>query len=234
LGRPVVGHVQDPALECLPAGNRRHVGAGKRPRGSDERVPNQAAPAGQIHGKARADGGDLGDAGTSADLDAQPLCVAAQVVGDLVAARVPVGVARERVTREGAVPARREQPQAVVVTRPRPDWLVTGLEHHRLPASVAPGTGRGEAGLPAAHDQQATAAHPSVLVPIWTSWGAGVHHPPDVACSGASNRPDPPHTPVSGSSSSTRSAASWSPASSATTLRTCSYPVIARNVGARS
>ena len=32
----------------------------------------------------------------------------------------------------------------------------------------------------------------------------------------------PPHTPVSGSVSSTRAAASWSPASSAATLRTCS------------
>src|SRR5699024_9132621 len=113
-------------------------------------------------------------------LDAQPLCVAAEVVGDLVAARVPVGVAGEPVTREGAVPARGEQPQAVVVARLRPNRLVTGLAHHRLPAAVPPSPG----------------------------WGAGVQHPPDVACSGASNRPDPPHTPVSGSSSSTRSAAS--------------------------
>src|SRR5699024_1108691 len=114
-------------------------------------------------------------------LDAQPLCVAAEVVGDLVAARVPVGVAGERVTREGAVPARGEQPQAVVVARPRPNRLVTGLEHHRLPAAVTPSTGRGE---------------------------AEVQHPPAAACSGASNGPDPPHTPGSGSSSSTRSAAS--------------------------
>src|SRR5699024_5096254 len=187
-----------------------------------ECIPDQAAPIGQLHGKARAVGGDLGDASIGPHLDAQPLCVAAEVVGDLVAARVPVGVAGEPVTREGAVPARGEQPQAVVVARLRPNRLVTGLEHHRLPAAVTPSTGRGEARLPAAHDQQATAAHPSVLVPIWTSWGAGVQHPPDVACSGASNRPDPPHTPVSGSSSSTRSAASCSPAGSATTLRTCS------------
>ena len=41
------------------------------------------------------------------------------------------------------------------------------------------------------------------------------------------------HTPVSGSSSSTRSAASMSPAIAATTERTCSKPVAIRNVGAR-
>ena len=40
-------------------------------------------------------------------------------------------------------------------------------------------------------------------------------------------------TPVSGSTSSTRRAASKSPASAATTDRTCSYPVSIRNVGAR-
>src|SRR5699024_415322 len=149
-----------------------------------------------------------GDASIGPHLDAQPLCVAAEVVGDLVAARVPVGVAGERVNREGAVPSRGEQPQAVVVARPRPNRLVTGLEDHRLPAAVTPSTGRGEARLPAAHNQPATSANASVLARIWTNCGADVQHPPDVACSGASNRPDPPHTPVSGSSSSTRSAAS--------------------------
>src|SRR5699024_3485159 len=142
---------------------------------------------------------------------AQPLCVAAEVVGDLVAARVPVGVAGEPVTREGAVPARGEQPQAVVVARLRPNRLVTGLVHHRLTAAVTPSTGHGQAPMSArptrTHEQARPACRP-VLVPIWTSGGAGVQHPPDVACSGASNRPDPPHTPVSGSSSSTRSAAS--------------------------
>ncbi len=40
-------------------------------------------------------------------------------------------------------------------------------------------------------------------------------------------------TPVSGSTSSTRRAATWSPAISATTERTCSYPVFIRKVGAR-
>lgn len=49
----------------------------------------------------------------------------------------------------------------------------------------------------------------------------------------SSKTPAPPHTPVSGRVSSTRAAASWSPARAAAMLRTCSYPVIARNVGAR-
>src|SRR5437764_9010319 len=40
-------------------------------------------------------------------------------------------------------------------------------------------------------------------------------------------------TPVSGSTNSTRSAASRSPAISAAIERTCSYPVIIRKVGAR-
>src|SRR6478752_1744797 len=40
-------------------------------------------------------------------------------------------------------------------------------------------------------------------------------------------------TPVSGSTSSTRSAASRSPAMSAAIERTCSYPVSIRKVGAR-
>src|SRR6202795_2243532 len=40
-------------------------------------------------------------------------------------------------------------------------------------------------------------------------------------------------TPVSGSTSSTRSAASRSPAISAAIERTCSYPVIIKKVGAR-
>jgi hypothetical protein len=41
------------------------------------------------------------------------------------------------------------------------------------------------------------------------------------------------HTPVSGKSSSTRSAACKSPASAATTERTCSKPVAIKKVGAR-
>src|SRR5690606_738207 len=41
------------------------------------------------------------------------------------------------------------------------------------------------------------------------------------------------HTPVAGSTSSTRAAASTSPASQATIERTCSYPVASRKVGAR-
>ncbi len=49
----------------------------------------------------------------------------------------------------------------------------------------------------------------------------------------ASAAADRLQTPVSGSTSSTRSAASRSPASSAAIERTCSYPVIIRKVGAR-
>ena len=61
--------------------------------------------------------------------------------------------------------------------------------------------------------------------------------PPASACSAAtwSGRGLEPieHAPVSGSTSSTRLAASRSPARAATTERVCSYPVRSRNVGAR-
>src|SRR5690625_2527106 len=191
------------------AGYGRYVRVGERPRGGDNRVPDEAAPIGHLYCEARAVGDDVDDAGIRPHLNVEQVGVATEVVDDLVAARVAVRVAGERVPRERAELARGEQAQAVVVVRPRPDRLLAGLEHHRLPAAVAPSTGGSQARLPAAHDQQATPpAHPSVLVPIWTSCGAGAQHPPDDACSGASNRPDPPHTPVSGSSSSTRSAAS--------------------------
>src|SRR5690606_41659741 len=52
--------------------------------------------------------------------------------------------------------------------------------------------------------------------PIWTSDGAAQHPPP------ASKSPAPPQTPVAGSTSSLRAAATWSPARLAATLRTCS------------
>ena len=51
--------------------------------------------------------------------------------------------------------------------------------------------------------------------------GAGAQHPPLTAGS-VSASPGRLQTPVSGSTRSTRAAASWSPASSAATLRTCS------------
>ena len=69
--------------------------------------------------------------------------------------------------------------------------------------------------------------------PMVISSGAAVtpQQPAELADSSSSNSPAPPQTPVSGSVSSTRSAASWSPAIAATTERTCSKPVMARKDG---
>jgi arsenate reductase len=58
--------------------------------------------------------------------------------------------------------------------------------------------------------------------PMVSGPAAGAPQQPPEAPAGSSNAPLPPHTPVSGSTSSTRAAASWSPASAATTERTCS------------
>lgn len=59
--------------------------------------------------------------------------------------------------------------------------------------------------------------------------GAVQQEPP---LSSASNTPEPPQTPVSGRTNSTRLAAAWSPVRSAVMERICSYPVRARKVGA--
>ena len=69
-----------------------------------------------------------------------------------------------------------------------------------------------------------------VVVEPRATKGAGAQHP---ALPTGSVPKSVVQTPVSGRSSSTRDAASVSPASALTTERACSYPVIIRNVGAR-
>nr|WP_289231362.1 hypothetical protein [Barrientosiimonas endolithica] len=157
------------------------MGIAERTGSGDERVTDQAAPVSQLHRERRPVGGDVDDAGIGPDLDAEPVGVSAQVLDDLVAARVAVRVAGERVPGEGTEPAWGEQAQAVVVARPGPDRLVTGLQDDRFPAPDASGAGCGEAGLPAADDQQAAPAHLVVLAPIWTSCGAGAQHESEAA-----------------------------------------------------
>jgi putative drug exporter of the RND superfamily len=105
-----------------------------------------------------------------------------------------------------------------------------GLHHRGHPGRAAlPGLLPAHPRRDRVHRRYASAA----VRPMDSNCGAGAQQPPAAPLSGSSNSPAPPHTPVSGRISSARAAASWSPASSAATLRTCSYPVIARNVGAR-
>src|SRR5258706_11599641 len=81
--------------------------------------------------------------------------------------------------------------------------------------------------------------HPYPVLPSCLAFASAVQQastpdsagpPQHLPASGAVDRLQ---TPVSGSTSSTRSAASRSPAISAAIERTCSYPVIIRKVGAR-
>src|SRR5699024_4357102 len=76
-----------------------------------------------------------------------------------------------------------------------------------------------------------------VGIPIETgSAGAPQHDSASAVSATGASQEDPmsaEHTPVSGRTSSTLSAAAWSPARAATMERICSYPVNMRNVGAR-
>jgi hypothetical protein len=85
--------------------------------------------------------------------------VAAQVVDDLVAVRVALGVAGERQARQAAVAGRGEQGEAVVVVRPGPPGLGSGFEHDRLPAAGEQGVRGGEAGLAGADDDRIRTVH---------------------------------------------------------------------------
>ena len=58
------------------------------------------------------------DAGVGAEVHAEVVGVAGQVVRDLMLGRVTLRIAGEGVARHAAVPGRREQGEAVVVVRP--------------------------------------------------------------------------------------------------------------------
>src|SRR5699024_4174583 len=159
--------------------------------------------------------------------------ISAQVLHDLIPGEVVVCGSWELVSRKAAELARREETEAVVVRGPGSDRLRPSLQHNWFPTTVPTCPGGGQAGLAAAHDQQACPTHPGSRTPSGTSCGCGAQHPDAPSSAGASKMPLPPHTPVSGRVSSTLFAAARSPAIMATTLRTCSNPVSARNVGAR-
>ena len=87
------------------------------------------------------------------------LRVAAQVVRDLVAARVAVGVAGEGHCGQGAVAGRGEEGEAVVVGRPRANGFCPSFQYHRIAPGVAQAAGGGQRGLPTADDESVYFGH---------------------------------------------------------------------------